>query len=114
MATFSVVKLSESTNGRQIKVVPTATAGQLVHTAHATAQDEVHLYLYNHHTADVLVTIEFGGATSPDDLITQTIPFASGLVKVLDGVPLTGGVTVRLFAATANVIMASGYVNRIA
>ena len=114
MATFTKVKLSESTNGRQIKVVQTATAGTLIHTCHATAQDELTLYAYNGHTADVVLTLELGGVSTPDDTIVQTITFKTGLTKILDGQPLTGSVAIRAFAPTPNVIMISGYVNRIA
>lgn len=113
MATFSKLKLSGSTNGRGIKVVQTATAGDTIHTAHATALDEVWLYAYNGHTADVLLTVELGGATVPDDTIVVTVPFKAGLVLVVPGLILTGGVVVKAFAATTAVIVITGYVNRI-
>ena len=75
------------------------------------------LYLYNGHTADVLTTIEFGGVTVPNDVIVLTVPFKSGPVLVIPGWPLLGSgaatLTVAIFAATANVITARGYVNRI-
>ena len=41
MATFTKLKLSGSTDGKAIKVVQTATAGTTIHTAHATALDEI-------------------------------------------------------------------------
>ena len=113
MATFSKQLLSGSTNGRGIKVVPTSTAGTTIHTAHATALDEVWIYAYNGHSADVVLTVEFGGATVPDDNIVMTIPTKAGLFAVVPGLILTGGVVVKAFAATANVIVLSGYVNRI-
>lgn len=105
--------LSGSTNGRQIKVVQTATAGTLIHTAHATSKDEVWLWAVNSDTSAVKLTIEFGGTTSPDDLIEITIPAESGYTKVVPGICLSGGVVVRAFAASANVVMIAGYVNRI-
>lgn len=111
--TFSKVKLSGSTDGRQIKVVQTATAGTLVHTAHATALDEIWLWAQNSDSSDRLLTIEYGGVASPDDLIQQTIPLKSGLNLVLCGLVLTNSLVVRAFAASGNVIMVSGYVNRI-
>jgi hypothetical protein len=46
-------------------------------------------------------------------LVIQTIPTKSGLVSVIPGIPLTGSVVVRAFAATTNVISIAGYVNRI-
>jgi hypothetical protein len=113
MAIFSKELLSGSTNGRLIKVAATATAGTTIHTAHATAEDEVWLYAVNSDTTDRKLTIEFGGTSSPDDLIEQTITAESGLILVVPGLVVTGSVVVRAFAATANVVMIGGYVNRI-
>ena len=113
MATFSKVKFSESTDGLPVKVVQTATAGTLIHTAHATALDEVWLYAYNGHTADVVLTVEYGGATVPDQNIIITIPTKAGLTLIVPGLLLTNSKEIRAFAATANVITLSGFVNRI-
>lgn len=119
MATFQKVLLSGSTQGRQIKVVATATTGTTIHATGTSSSiiDEVWLYAYNDHTSDVLLTIEYGSTTSPDDLIRQTITTRAGQFLVVSGLPLTGtgsaANTIRAFAATANVIMISGYVNRI-
>ena len=114
MATFSKLKLSGSTNGRGIKVAQTGTAGTAIHTAHATALDEVWLYAYNGHTADVVLTIEWGGVGVPEDNIVVTVPFKAGLMLVVPGLIVTGGVAVAAFAGTTNVIVITGYVNRIA
>jgi hypothetical protein len=113
MATFSKLKLSGSTNGRQIKVAETATAGTLLHTAHATALDEVWLFAVNSDTTARKLTIEWGGVSAPDDLIEVTIPAESGYVCVVPGLVVTGEVVVRAFAASANVVLVNGYVNRI-
>ena len=114
MATFSKIKFSESTDGLPVKVVQTATAGTLVHTAHASALDEVWLYAYNGHSADVVLTVEFGGASVPDQNIVLTVSTKSGLALVVPGLILTNSKTLKAFAATANVITLSGYINRIA
>ena len=114
MATFSKIKLSGSTDGRGIKVVATATVGTTIHTTGATALDEIMLWAYNSHTADVELTIERGGVTDPDDHIVVTIPFDEGLFLVVPGLISTNTDTISAFAATANVITISGYVNRIA
>lgn len=114
MATFTKTLLSGSTNGKGVKVVATATAGTTIHTAHATAQDEMWLYAHNSSAASVVLTVEFGGTVSPDNTIEVTVPTKDGLVLVVPGVPLTGSVVVRAFAASANVIVLYGYVNRIA
>ena len=112
--TISRQLLSGSTNGRGVKVAATATPGTTIHTAHATSLDEVWLWCVNSDSAARKLTVEFGGTTSPDDLIEVAIPAESGLVLVSPGLTVTGGVVVRAFAATANVLVVTGYVNRIA
>jgi hypothetical protein len=118
MATFSKITLSGSTDGRMIKVAATATAGTLIHTASATATtyDEVWLYAVNSDTTDRKLTIEWGGTTSPDDLIEFTVPAESGLYLITPGLVIKGNATalvVRAFCASANVVNIAGYVNRI-
>ena len=119
MATFSKQVLSGSTDGRMIKVAATATAGTTLHTGSATATtfDEIWLYAVNSSASAVKLTIEWGGVSSPDDLIELSIAAESGLVLVSAGLVIKGNATpllVRAFAATANVINIAGYVNRIA
>ena len=113
MATFTKIQLSGGTTGKNIKVAATATAGTLIHTAHATDIDEIYLWAVNSDTTDHKLTIEFGGVASPDDLIEVTIPAESGLVLVIPGLTLTNSLVARAFAATADVIMINGFVNRI-
>ena len=114
MATFSKQKFSESTNGRQIKVVATASSGTLIHTAHATAFDEVWLQAVNDTATDRLLTIQWGGTTATDDDIEYTVKAQNGLYLIIPGLILTGSTTIRAFcAAAANAIQISGYVNRI-
>ena len=118
MATFSKIALSGSTDGKLIKVAQTATAGTTIHTGSSTAStfDEIWLYAVNSDTTDRKLTIEFGGTSSPDDLIEQTITAESGLLLVVPGLVIKGNATplvVRAFAASANVVMIGGYVNRI-
>ena len=112
MAVFSKVILSGSTDGRPVSVVATATAGDLVHTADATAIDEVWLYALNRHTGDVVLTIELGGATA-GDLITVTLTADGGPVLIVPGTPMTNSLVVRAFADTTAVVSVFGWVNRI-
>lgn len=120
MATFSKVLLSGSTHGRAIKVAATSTPGTTIHTTGTSASviDVITLYAHNSSGSPVELTIEWGGTTSPDDHVTLTIPAKSGRTLVIAGEPLTGdgsaGLVVNAFAATTNVIMISGDVNRIA
>lgn len=117
MAQVAKRKLSGSTDGRGIKVVATATPGTLVHTAVAGVVagtwDEVWVYVYNSDTVDRLLTIELGGVTAPDDHIKVTIPAQQGRFLVVDGAILQNGTIVRAFAATANVLVVTGFVNAV-
>jgi hypothetical protein len=117
VATARKRKLSGSTDGKPIKVVQTATAGTTIHTAVAGTTagtfDEIWLWAYNGHTANVVLTIEFGGATVPDQNIVVTIPFKEGLFPVVPGLILQNGMVVAAFASAANVLVLSGFVNSI-
>ena len=116
--TFTKKILSGSTDGKAIKVVQTATAGTTIHTGSATATtiDEVWIYAVNSSASSVKLTIEWGGVSSPDDLIELTVQPEAGLVTVIPGLLIVGNATplvVKAFAATANVICIHGFVNQI-
>ena len=115
------VLLSGSTRGKPIKVVATATAGTTIHATGTSASviDEITLFAHNSDTVDRTLTIEFGGATDPDDLIVKaiTIPARVTRMKVVIAQPLVGtgsaASTVAAFASVANVLTITGFVNRI-
>ena len=115
----AMIPFSGSTQGQGVKVAATSSAGTLIHTTgtSATIVDRLSIWAYNAHSADVLLTIEFGGATAPDQNIVQTITTKTGLTLVVDGLILLGNgsaaLTVKAFAATTNVIVLSGYVMRV-
>ena len=115
MATFSKQLLSGGTNGKNVKVVATASAGTTIHTAVSgtSDMDEVWLYAMNTDSSDRKLTIEYGGTTSPDDLIEQTITAEAGWTLVCPGLLLQNGLVIKAFAAAANVVVINGYVNRI-
>lgn len=100
-----------------IKVVATATAGTTIHTAVSGttdgSYDEIWLYAYNGHTTTVTLTIEYGGATVPDQNIIITLASKAGLTLIVPGLILQNGLVVKAFASVANVITLSGFVNRI-
>ncbi len=118
MATFSRNKLSGSTNGKSIKIAAMATPGTTVHTAVAgtSSWDEVYVWITNTSNAAVTLTIEYGGTADPDNLITKTlsIPANSPPIPILTGQILQNGLVVGMFASSANVLLATGYVNTIA
>tara|TARA_B100000287_G_scaffold205035_1_gene193446 strand:+ start:4574 stop:4927 length:354 start_codon:yes stop_codon:yes gene_type:complete len=115
MATFSKQLLSGGTNGKNIKIAATATAGTTVHTAVSgtSDMDEIWLYACNTDSSDRKLTIEYGGATSPDELTEVTITAEAGWTLVVPGLLLQNGLVVKAFAAAANVVNVNGYVNRI-
>ena len=117
MATFKKRKLSGSTDGMPIKVVQTATAGTTIHQAVAGTTagtfDEIWLFAYNGHSAAVTLTIEYGGATVPDQNIVCTLAVQSGLQLIVPGLVLQNGLYVKAFASVANVVTLSGCVNTI-
>ena len=120
MATFNKELLSESVNGKAIKVSATAigTSPTLIHTGSATSTvlDEVWIYAQNNHTSDLAVRIGFGGVTDPDDIIEYTVKTKGGLYLIVPGLILKGNatpLTIRAACATADKISLSGYVNRI-
>lgn len=117
MAAYTRLLLSGSTNGRPIKVVATATPGTTAHTAvtGTAGFDEVYLWATNTDTSARTLTIQFGGTTDPDDLIVKafTLPASSPAIPILTGQNINNGLVVRAFASAANVVLVSGYVNRI-
>ena len=118
MATFTKKILSGSTDGKAVKVVQTATAGTTIHTGSATATtfDEIWLYAVNSDSTARKLTREWGGVSSPDDLIEFTVPAESGLYLITAGLIIKGNATplvVRAFCASANVVNIAGFVNRI-
>ncbi len=121
MATLSKLCLQPAGTtgtGLGVKVAATATAGTAIHTASATATtvDEIWLYAVNSSASAVKLTIEWGEATAPDGNIELTVAAESGLVLVAPGLLLQGNASakvVKAFAATTNVIVLHGYVNRI-
>ena len=113
MATLTSIVPSGLTNGKPAKVAANATPGTTFHAAHATALDEIWMWLSNTSNLDVVATVELGGVTSPDNHVKITVP-ANDTVVAVAGARVTGSVTVAVFAATANVITMHGNVNRYA
>ena len=111
--TITRLPFSGSADGQGIKVAATASPGTTIHTAHATATDEVWLWCVNSSASSVKLTVQFGGTTDPDDSIECSITGESGLFLIVPGLVLSNSKVVRAFAATANVLVCHGYVNRL-
>ena len=117
MATMTRNKLSGSTNGKSVKIAATATPGTTVHTAVSgtSSWDEVYCWFTNTSGSAVNITIEFGGTTDPDNLIVKSlsIPANSPPIPLLTGQILQNALVVSVFASTANVLLATGFVTTI-
>ncbi|TAK98942.1 MAG: hypothetical protein EPO08_17720 [Rhodospirillaceae bacterium] len=124
MAIYSIVPFSGSTDFRGIKITTTASPGDTVHTAQASASlpDHVTLQLTNTDTVDRPYTVQFGGTTSPDDKLTGYVP-AGLTVTVCDKKPIRNNLVVKVasisatvlgnaLTGAANVLVAHGYVQR--
>jgi hypothetical protein len=103
--------LSGSTNGKAIKVGATSTPGTLLHTAVAgtSSIDWVWLAVTNTSASDVAITVEWGGTTSPDNLMTFTVPAKDGWYWIAKGLPLNNGLVIGAFAGTTNVLTVMGF-----
>jgi hypothetical protein len=110
-------KLSGSTDGKPVKVVATGTLGTVIHTAVVGTTvgtfDEIWLWAYNSAVTATTLTIEFGGASVPDQNIVVTLAAQAGLVPILPGLLLQNGMVVTAFASAANTVTLSGFVNYI-
>ena len=118
MAAITKQLLSGSTNGMPVKVVAVASAGTTIHTAVSgtTDMDEIWIWAHNTSTAGCKLTIEWGENTDGDGDATHievTIPPEEGLMQVIPGLLLQNGKVVKAFAATTDVIMLTGFVNRL-
>jgi hypothetical protein len=119
MATFTKKRLSGSTDGLAVKVTGTNSAGAVtVHQSYTTVTtaglfDEIWMYANNTSSSAVKLTLEWGTATAADGNIELTIAAESGLVLVVPGLILQNTKVVKAFAATADVILLTGYVNQI-
>ncbi len=102
-----VFVLSESTDGRGIKIGSSSTNVH-IHDGDTSHVDQLELYAVCSHTAPVKLTIEWGGTTDPDDLIEITVPHESGLIPVAGAILIGNGLTVSAKGATADVIVIFG------
>jgi hypothetical protein len=119
MATYTKKTLSASTDGRAVLVLATGSTGTTIHTGPSTSTTihELWLYASNPDTSARVLTIQWGGTTSPDDSIVVTLPAYAGLIVVSPGLLIKGNATplvVRAFADVASKVTVTGYVNEIA
>ena len=118
MANFSKLVLSGSTDGRNIKVVATATPGTTIHTATtATGSlgdcDEVWIWAGSTSASPINMTIQTSTTDESESLNVRVPPAYAGLTLVVPGLPYRNGVVLTATAATANRINLTGYINRV-
>ena len=90
-------------------------AATVVHAAGSGTSnlDEIWLWANNTSGSDVKLTIEWGTATADEGNIEVTIEAESGLVQIIPGLILCNSKDVQAFAGTTDVILITGFVNRI-
>ena len=103
---FTKELLSGSTDGQPITI---GTTNVTIHTADATAKDEVWIYAHNIGADDKLLTLTFGGGYP----VKYTVPKQDGLKVIIPGLVLTNSKVVQALAETAGYLAITGYVNRI-
>ena len=91
-----------------------------IHTTPVTTTtlDEIWMYAVNSHSADLKITIQFGGDQEPEDYIEYTVAPEAGLVLIVPGLILQGmattGQIIKGACGTGDEVAVYGYVNRIA
>lgn len=118
MTTYSIEKLSGSTDGKGIKVTGTATGASVtIHTATSGAGDIdlVTLYAQNNDADGETrtLTIEWGGTTDPDNLIIVPVPCKVGPVVICDRLPIMNSLVIKAWADEADDVMVYGTVQRV-
>ena len=118
MANFTKLHLSGSVDGRNIRVVATATPGTTIHTATSStgsdSYDEVWIWAGSTSAAPINMTIQVSGISDEGDSINARVqPAYAGLTLVVPGLPYRNAVVLTATAATASRVNLSGYVNRI-
>ncbi len=105
MTTFAAVTPTGSTNNKQIKVHATSGTGTTVHQVTTGKTAEITIKATNTSASAVLLTLQWGGTTDPDNLTKITVNPQIGDLLVKYRSRLTGNLTVTAIAATADVIM---------
>ena len=110
--------LSAAPTGLGVKITSTSSP-VIIHVHNDTTDpsyqgvksvfDEVHLWAMNSHSSSVAVKLHWGGSVDPDNLLPTTLA-SSSFLKVVNGLPISGDLTVSAVATVANKVMLYGYV----
>ena len=115
MSSFTKKKLSESVDGKGIKIEASSTPGTLLHTTVGGEDsfDEVWIWVTNTSIVDQILTIEWGEVTAPDGNIIYTVSAQDGLKLIIPGLILQNSLEIRAFTETVDVLVVHGFVNLI-
>lgn len=116
--TYTIEKLSGSTDGKGIKVTGTSSAADVtIHTATSGAGDIdlVTLWAVNQDADGETrtLTLAWGAETDPDNLISVPVPCKVGPVMVCDRLPIMNSLVVGAWADEANDVMVYGRIERV-
>lgn len=115
--TYEARLLSGSSNGDPIAIAATATPGTTIHTAVSgtTSMDEVYAFFSNNSDDYVTVTIEWGSTTATTGALVSayTLPPRSLPIPIGTGQRTQNGNVIAAFASVTNVVVCTGWVNRI-
>ena len=114
MPTYTEHLLSGSTKGMGISMTGTDTGSSVtIHTTPggASNHDNITIDAVNTHTAEVTLTIEFGGTATTTN-ITAALPAGAGLQRVVPARALNDGAVVTGFASVADKVNVFGIVMR--
>ena len=115
MANFTKLILSGSVDGRNIRIVATATPGTTIHTATASTGsdscDEVYLWAGSTSASYINMTVQTSDSADMASYNVRVPPAYAGLIPVIPGFPYRNGVV--LTATASSPVNISGFVNRI-
>ncbi len=94
---------SGSTDGSFILVTATGSPGQTIHTATKAGRQRIRLDAFNNSTSDVLLTIQWAGTASADE-IKMLVRAQRGPYVVIPDWILLNGQSILAYAATTSVI----------
>jgi len=111
--TFTKKILSGSTDGKPITITGSNTAGSnTLHTASVVDGliTEVYITVYNTHTEDVDITLEWGETTKP---MVVTIPALAGEYNITERQVIGAGFAIKAFASMPDFLRVKGFVHEI-
>ena len=104
--TSDFICASASDGGRLVAVAATSSPGTLIHTVPTSIKDRfqrISLWACNIDTSERTLTIQFGGTSTSDTMITK-LGAQRGFVLIVPDFKLFLGLSVRAFADSANKI----------